>query len=285
MAFDITKRVGKAFESTGPRNPLNRLQEVDKCLLWAWLTVYSSCEVEPKKRFDFLSWLERTTQTAADADALATRIQAQVFQSEFAKSVSPFVIGFQDVPLRLHAFASRLGEVLGSFGKPGHKGRVLNNRFLIMASEFVRLRTGKHHDEHLAELYQAIRMEPENSSATPGDFSGDAIRKKREHFKKTYPLLYRHAMNEVFGHVSKGILDPAFFSEMRAAALSSFSGYPKPGSSKRLERRALVKPPEETASGGPRSRTGEAGELETSHARGGPRSGRRSVRTRTRVVS
>src|SRR5208283_3047648 len=99
----------------------------------------------------------------------------------------------------LHAFASRLGGVLGLFGKAGHKERVMNNQILIMASEFVRLRTGKHYDEHLAELFQAISMD-----SNLKDFSGDAIRKKREHFKKTYPLFYRRTMNQLLRRRSAG---------------------------------------------------------------------------------
>jgi hypothetical protein len=60
-----------------------------------------------------------------------------------------------------------------------------------MASEFVRCRTGKHYDEHLAELFQAI-----NNDSDLKDFSGDAIRRKREHFKKAYPLLYASLANK-----------------------------------------------------------------------------------------
>lgn len=203
MAVDITKRVRNAFENTSPRNPLNKLHESDKCLLWALLTVYSYGETKPKKRSGVENQLEQATQTATDAAALAERIQVEVFQGELTEPLRPFLSGFQDLPLRLHAFASRLGSVVGSFGKAGHKERMLNNQNLIMASEFVRLRTGGYHDEHLAELFQAMSLDPKNRSDNPDDFSGDAIRAKRKHFKKTYPLLYRQAVKQVSKHRPK----------------------------------------------------------------------------------
>jgi hypothetical protein len=289
MASDIAKRVREAFENTHPRNPLNKLQEDDKCLLWAWLTVYSSCEVKPKKRSDFVNRLEQTTKMAADAAALGRRIQTEVFQGEFAESIGPLLVGFKDLPLRLHAFASRLGGLFGVFGKPGHKGRMLNNQPLIMASEFVRLRTGGYYDEQLAELYQAISVEPESSSDTPEDFSGDAIRKKRENFQENYPFLYRQAMNEVLRRAglrkeekARGmdVLGAAFASGMHESQ-SNRSRYPKPGWVERLREAEQHGPTAfeiaikaEVANMGIPNEAVDAGaEL---------RSGRRSVRARAR---
>jgi hypothetical protein len=62
---------------------------------------------------------------------------------------------------------------------------------LITASEVVRLHTGQHYDEHLAELFQAVAMRPVST-----DLSGDAIRKKREYLKTHYPELYAKALED-----------------------------------------------------------------------------------------
>ena len=80
-------------------------------------------------------------------------------------------------------------------GKRGHKGKVQKNTFLIMASELVRLKTGNHYDEHLAELLQTVN--PMIDVNEQEDISGDSIRKKREHIKKAYPLIYADCVNKI----------------------------------------------------------------------------------------
>ena len=106
----------------------------------------------------------------------------------------------EDLPRRLGAFAGLLGGFVRLFvGKPGHEEKVMHNRSLILASEYVRCRTGKYYDEHLAELFQAI-----NNDSDLKDFSGDAIRRKREHFKKAYPLLYASVATKASKLASRG---------------------------------------------------------------------------------
>jgi len=63
-------------------------------------------------------------------------------------------------------------------GKQGQKHKTSANQNLIMASELVRLKTGEPHDEHLAELLQAIS--PDAESGPDADISGDSIKKKRD---------------------------------------------------------------------------------------------------------
>ncbi len=82
-------------------------------------------------------------------------------------------------------------------GKRGHKRQMFAGQFLIEASEFVRLKTGQHYDEHLAELFQAIGTRSINE-----DLSGDAIRKKREYFDKWYPRLYKSVLKRTMTHLT-----------------------------------------------------------------------------------
>lgn len=100
---------------------------------------------------------------------------------------------FQDLPPRLEAFGILFGELLNRVvGKSGQKNKLAKNEFLVMASEFVLLKTNRYNDEHLAELIQALSDEADLS-----DFSGDAIHKKREHMKRIYPLVYASLSNRV----------------------------------------------------------------------------------------
>jgi hypothetical protein len=193
MAIDRANAVKKAFEDIGPTNPLRRLGETDKHILWSLLTIYAF-ERELKGGGNrVVKVLEEAAKTATDAAALSKRMQSQVFTGGLAAPLKPFIGGFQDLPFRLAAFAGRLGNVMNSLGKPGHKDRMFRNRVLVEASEFVRSRTGGPNDEHLAELFQAINR----ATNLMEDFSGDAIRKKREHFIRTYGLAYRHLVNQV----------------------------------------------------------------------------------------
>ena len=102
-------------------------------------------------------------------------------------------------------------------GKRGHKEKVQKNTFLIMASEFVRVKTGNYYDEHLAELLQTL---PRIDLNQQEDISGDSIRKKREHLKKVYPVIYANWNN------------PAQSPSRRAVGVGERRGYLK-------ERKAL----------------------------------------------
>ena len=140
MAIDRSKAVKKAFEDIGPKNPLRRLGETDKHILWSLLTIYAFERELKGEGNRFVNMLEKTAKTAPDAAALAKRIQSQVFTGELAERLKPFIGGFQDLPFRLAAFSGRLGNVMNSLGKPGHKDRMFRNRVLVEASEFVKSR-------------------------------------------------------------------------------------------------------------------------------------------------
>jgi hypothetical protein len=191
VADRIKDWAGKAFQEIHPKNPLNKLNDSDRKILWAMLMVYAhaSGPKHGERANAFFKELDSMSKTVADAAKLGTRLKSQVFKGTSSEALRPFTAGFDDLPARLIEFSKTLGEALNSFGKQGHKAKILTNQSLVQASEFVLVKTGQHYDEHLAELFQAIGNRPEEL-----ELSGDAIRKKREHLKESYPVVYANAL-------------------------------------------------------------------------------------------
>ncbi len=192
MPFDYEKVVRKAFDHLGPRNPLKKLRDSDKRVLVALLDMYMRTPDE------FFNPLEEAADIVAEAGALGRRIQSDVLRGQLTQLLAPFparLLGSaQDLAARLEDFSQKLGILLDNIaGKRGHKRKMGRNQFLIMASEFVSVKTGKHHDEHLAELIQAVSPQSgfdDEKCISKKDISGDSIRKKREHLKEIYPHMY-----------------------------------------------------------------------------------------------
>lgn len=179
----VKRAAATAFAATGPKNPLRQLEPRDRELLWALLRVYGSRENNsasvPK------NVLEIADATAADARKFAAQLERDLFQSPVRDVLNPFLSGFEGLPNLLRRLSDEVGQLFALVGKPGRKDEVFRNQLLIQASEFVRIKTGKHNDEHLAELFQAI-----GARDLGDDFSGEAIRKKRAYLKRQYPILY-----------------------------------------------------------------------------------------------
>lgn len=200
MASDFAKTVREAFQNTYPGNPLRKLTEEERMFIVASLVMYKT--KLPKTRAD--PW-EQTAKTATEAATLAKKISdvLKAKHIEPLKDLEPLRArfgAFEELPGRLRAFAVVVGGMLRHLsGKPGHQQKVLRNQSLVMASQFVRCRTGKYYDEHLAEVFQAIGNDSELK-----DFTGDAIRRKREHFKKTYPLLYAYVATKASKLAARG---------------------------------------------------------------------------------
>lgn len=185
VAYDPTPAIERAFASTSPKSPLKLLAESDRRYVWSFLLMY---EVMSKSKG--LEPADQLGKLLADTEKLAERLQSELFEGEYAESLVSFTAGFEDLPLRLAAFSSRLGKALDSGGKRGHKGKTSANQILVEVSEFVRMRIGQHYDEDLAELFQAVASGIRPMSE---DMSGDAIRKKREYMAKSYPVLFANA--------------------------------------------------------------------------------------------
>jgi hypothetical protein len=187
-----TEGATKAFANTGPNNPLRKLSDPDKKYLWALLRAYEgvvSAKTEQSQRTDPL---EEAARVAIDAALLATKMEAHIFTGPQAASFQPFLVGLEDLASRLKDFANTFQTLLALMGKPGHKQRVFVNRLLLTASEFVYSQFGTYQDEHLAELLQTL-----DRATEPSELSGDAIRKKRENMKKSYPEVYEHIITTV----------------------------------------------------------------------------------------
>ena len=188
MVVDLVGPTAQAFRHIAANNPLWKLNEPDRKLLYSWLKVYAAATTPDGKRRskgrskDGL--LEREAKLVADAAKLGLKLESEVFHGPNSDVLLPYISSFSDLPGQLAEFSKVVGGMLDLFGKRGHKEGNLYDFFLIVASELVLLKVGQHYDEHLAELYQAISERP-----LTADLSGDAIRKRREYLKKFYPDL------------------------------------------------------------------------------------------------
>lgn len=169
-------------------NPLRKLDDLERTALWAFLVRYAIFSVE-KRDGKTIDDLEKLSRIMADAAKLGAELKSEVFGGPHSELMRVFASGFEDIPSRLVSFAARLEKTLDSFGKPGHKGKTLSNSYLVLSSEYVRLRTGHYNDEHLAELFQEIGMRFE-----AGELSSEAIRKKRGYLKKNNPRVYAYVL-------------------------------------------------------------------------------------------
>ena len=193
MSQILNVRAAKAFENISPGSPLNELYERDRAYLCALLFLYAWLTTELRKGKTADDTVEKVSKVVADAATYAAKLELELFRGPHSDVLRPFSAEYEDLPMRLNQFSERLGDMLDTFGKRGHKQKSFATQFLVMASEFVRLRTGQYYDEHVAELFQAVTAGRRPLSE---DLSGDAIRKKREYSKKHYPELYVHALEQ-----------------------------------------------------------------------------------------
>jgi hypothetical protein len=189
MSYDRQAAVERAFSYIAPRNPLNQLDAGDREFLWALLKVHSSSTrqdgVPPFEP------LEKVHKLMADAAKLAKDLELEVFGGACAEMLLPYTVKFRDLPSRIIDFSTRLKEAILIVGKPGYQQKVFANLLLVQASEFVLLKTGRHYDEHLAELFQGIA---DVGRTQLKELSGDAIRKQRTYLAANYPDVYAYAV-------------------------------------------------------------------------------------------
>jgi hypothetical protein len=187
MANRVRPYAAMAFQNIGPQNPLYKLAETDRDYLYSALTAYLLAISSDGGLHD-MSSLEAMSKIALEAASLGTRLENEVFGDPDYDLYKPFLGQFSDLPQQLSTFSQRLRDLLDQVGKPGHKKRNFKNLWLVVASEFVHLKTGQHYDEHLAALYQEVANAPIEE-----DTSADAIRKKRVYLQKNYPELHKLA--------------------------------------------------------------------------------------------
>jgi hypothetical protein len=179
--------LAEAFERLGPKNPLRKLSDEDRWLLWGLLIRFVQWRDKP---FDYLKTLDRAAETASSAAELAKKMQA-TFRVDHIEPLNGLLEHFRGVPAVLYLYAEKVESLVNKIGKKGHKQRTVTTASLIEASEFVRLKTRSWNDEHLIELLQFIPdflSGPEHKSTEA--FDGSFIRKRRERFKRDYPAFY-----------------------------------------------------------------------------------------------
>jgi hypothetical protein len=132
----IRDPVAKAFREIHPKNPLNQLDDSDRRFLWASLMLYADVAKRKRKRDAVFDGLERVSKIVADAAKAAARLELEVVRGPFSEQLRPFIVGFEDLPIRFSRFSKQLENVLDSTGKPGRKRKTLSTEFLIQASEW-----------------------------------------------------------------------------------------------------------------------------------------------------
>ena len=189
MVVDLDSLATRAFGHLAADSPLKKLSGPERVFLHSTLRIYAVAtapgperEVEETTVYDSL---ERMARLVKSAGKLSTKLESEVFHGPDSDVLLPFTSSFSDLPGRLAEFSKVVGGVLDLIGKSGHKEGNADRLLLIVAAEFVRLKTGQPYYEHLAELYQAISERPLSE-----DLSGDAIRKQRDNLKQNYPFLH-----------------------------------------------------------------------------------------------
>lgn len=169
-------------------NPLRKLGYEDRRDLWGLLLLFVTSR---DHSFDYLETLEQAAQTASSAAELATKMEA-IFRASHIKTLEGFFRPYRVLPIMLRLYAKKTGSLLDALGKRGHKKHTAVSRFLVEASEFVKMKTNRWNDEHLVELLQVV---PGFSSGlgqqSTKEFDGSFIRKRRERFKNDYPEMHR----------------------------------------------------------------------------------------------
>jgi hypothetical protein len=191
LVYKLEDSVTKAFKEISSNNPLRQLNPSEKKTLILTLMVY----VNVKARDDDASSddfpIERVAKSVAAAAKYGANLESEVFAGPFSEELRPFIIGFEDLPKRLVEFSNTVSAVLNLMGKPGHKEENFATQLLVIASEFVRLRTGYYHDEHLAELLRFVTEGRLSRDLSDDEILwGEAIRKKRAYLKNQYAQLY-----------------------------------------------------------------------------------------------
>jgi hypothetical protein len=180
MAHDLPGLSRRAFQQLETGNPLEEFPESDRILLCSMLLLEATIEKADRQSDE--DPFKRAAALAREAGRLGARLETEVFHGPYS-DLMPFTSGFSDLPERLAEFSKIVGEVMAPFGGPGHEGKVFDVFSLILATEFVRLRTGHFYDETLAELYQYV-------SGRRKHFSADTIRRRRDRLKEQSPHIY-----------------------------------------------------------------------------------------------
>lgn len=135
---------------------------------------------------------EEATRLIAEFVRTSDELQTQLFRGVCSKFLPAGREGFLESLEKLSEFLQSVKAEWDDFGRPGQKEDVVAAHFLVIATEFVWLRTRKRHYANLSELFGHV-----SNSAEPrkGELlSPEAIRQKRNRLKMHYPLAYMEAL-------------------------------------------------------------------------------------------
>lgn len=152
------------------------------------LAMYESAKQDGSGDPDFKQ-MERIAKVAAEAARLSAKIQLEIFEGPFADYMHPYTSKYRELPKLLAEFSMEYGFYMRRYGKSGHKAKIHAHHWLVMASEFVRLKTGEYCDGQMGELIQAVGNHP-----NPEAKSDESIRKTRLFLKKHYRWQYEDAL-------------------------------------------------------------------------------------------
>jgi hypothetical protein len=186
---DLPDLTAKAFQSLlREEGPLAKLDGGDRMTLVVLLKVYEEATQEEGSD-PYFEQMERVAKVAGEAAAFGAKLESEVFQGPFADYLPPYTSKFRELPKQLDEFSKEYGFYMRRFGKSGHKAKIHAGYWLVMASEFVRLKTNQYCDGQMGELLYAIVENP-----GPEAKDGAAIRKRRDYLKEQFPWLYDDAL-------------------------------------------------------------------------------------------
>src|ERR1035437_2279120 len=176
--------MAEAFQNLKLDSPLRGLNGSDQSLLFSLLVVYEAAKGAVDAKHSKNPW-KVMVKSVADAGKAGARLKRDVFLGPLPKLLPTCAEEYADLPDRLIEFSKVVGALLALAGKAGHENKVYKNQLLVLASEFVLLRTRRYNDEHLADLIQAVAKFPLSKG-----FSANSIRSEERRLKKNYPHLY-----------------------------------------------------------------------------------------------
>jgi hypothetical protein len=190
--MNLKRLTARAFKSTGVRqeNALRVLDEIDRYVLVTLLLQYDDSEFVLRETEPF----EKASITIAEALRVAKKLKAQVFQGVCSDFLPRGADRSRERLEELTEYLEAVRQEWANFGGPGAKADVVASHWLVIALEFVRLRTGAPHYEDLSDLFQQISR---RSLPPSGELlSGDAIRHRESRLKKQYPVAYQEALRQ-----------------------------------------------------------------------------------------
>lgn len=182
------RRIVRAFDGLHRDNPLRNLTYGDQKSVWVFLMVFAELTENPDNKM--LREINKLSHSVSIATKAATSIEKQL-RTDHGKALNRRLMTGAGLAVHLKFFAKQVGGPLDRLGKTGLKiQRAIADHYLISASELVFLRTGGWYYEFLGDLLRALRPEAR-------ELSGEAIRRRRERFKRAHPEFHQAIVRRI----------------------------------------------------------------------------------------